>query len=88
VNNPTSAMTVRETAEYLAKQQQKGWPGSISIHPYGSKKTRAARINRANEQAEAANYPPHSSQYLAEMAKVAEFERLEALTRQMGVCSK
>jgi hypothetical protein len=38
--------------------------------------------------AEAAKYPEHSSQYRAEMARAAEFERLEALTRQMGVCSK
>ncbi len=34
----TGSMTTREIWEYLAKQQALGWPGSLSIHPYGRHK--------------------------------------------------
>ncbi len=31
MSNPTSSLATAEIAKYLAEQQSKGWPGSVSI---------------------------------------------------------
>jgi hypothetical protein len=31
MNDSTSSLTTAEIAKYLAEQQSKGWPGSVSI---------------------------------------------------------
>lgn len=49
--NPTNGMTVRETFDYLAKQQTKGWPGSWSIHPFKRWKKTAAPVEEDQSQA-------------------------------------
>ncbi len=41
----TDSMTTREIEVYLAKRQQLGWPGSLSIHPMGRKPKQEKKSN-------------------------------------------